>query len=926
MDTPPDRKYAVFISYRHADNKEQGRQWATWLHHTLETYEVPPDLIGRTNLRGEPVPASLYPVFRDEEELPADADLSANIQRALTHSALLVVLCSPRAVESRFVADEIRVFKELGKAGHILALMIDGEPNAADDPAKARAGIHPEHECLPHPLRYGVPRGDGSIDWTQRTEPIAADVRPENRPVQGWTTTAAYREELTRQGLAKTEIDLLAAAYEEQLQLATMKIIAGAIGLPLGEVTQRDKRHAEEKLRRARQELSRTEFLFARQLLDLAETQGEDKKHESAKRACAHLAIALRANPENQPAIILGGGHVMRFANRGVVRMVSGSGGQLSACGKYLLGWSENEALIWDTSSASLAARKIKGQAKVRFAVFNRRGSQVFTTYDDGTSGLWDVGSGESASRTINHGSRLKFAQFFGDDSKVAALTENGILSVISLRPEGCAKPPQVHLGDPIDRFAVCNDGSRLLLAGSNGVKVFETRDLRLLAGGSSENGRRIHAAAFSPDGERMVIATENRATVLHCVSGKRCVKNLTHPGPVRVAAYSPDGHMILTGSDDQFARLWNADSGALIREIAHPGPVLGGLFSPDGMRALTAFGPRSEASSSDDELLEVLTSMLSSIINETKPDNSGVAFNADTICLSAFKQSSAWLWDVGSEEFSRHALFQDRELSSISFNSDGSRIAMSTQDGRSEIWDAATKGVRANSLVLNEPIRSAQFVDEVHVLLLSGDQGRRVSLCDIRTGDIVKEFQSQKSERSQPVRAVFNRGLGQLLLVDERGSVEAGDLQSGEMHRQPLLHERAVLTADLSPDGRFVLTGSADCSARMWSLHSGAVVAGPLRHSGWIRCCQFSPNGNEIVTASDDGTARIWDAQSGVLKVPPLRHLGPVRSAAFSPDGTKVITASNDGTARIWNAQSGSPRRPHHPTLKRGGVRTVQL
>jgi len=92
MDTPPDRKYAVFISYRHADNKEQGRQWATWLHHTLETYEVPPDLVGRTNLRGEPVPASLYPVFRDEEELPADADLSANIQRALKHSALLVVL------------------------------------------------------------------------------------------------------------------------------------------------------------------------------------------------------------------------------------------------------------------------------------------------------------------------------------------------------------------------------------------------------------------------------------------------------------------------------------------------------------------------------------------------------------------------------------------------------------------------------------------------------------------------------------------------------------------------------------------------------------------------------------------------------------------------------------------------------------------
>jgi len=41
--------------------------------------------------------------------------------------------------------------------------MIDGEPNATDDPGKARTGIRPENECLPEPLRYGVPCADGSI-------------------------------------------------------------------------------------------------------------------------------------------------------------------------------------------------------------------------------------------------------------------------------------------------------------------------------------------------------------------------------------------------------------------------------------------------------------------------------------------------------------------------------------------------------------------------------------------------------------------------------------------------------------------------------------------------------------------------------------------------------------------------------------------
>jgi hypothetical protein len=139
-------------------------------------------LVGKPNHRGEPVPPSLFPVFRDEEELPADADLSASIRRALENSSLLVVLCSPRSVGSRFVAEEIRYFKELGHGDRILALMIDGEPNTLDDPAKQRSGMAAELECLPEPLRFGVTRADGTVDWTARTEPIAADVRPGGRP------------------------------------------------------------------------------------------------------------------------------------------------------------------------------------------------------------------------------------------------------------------------------------------------------------------------------------------------------------------------------------------------------------------------------------------------------------------------------------------------------------------------------------------------------------------------------------------------------------------------------------------------------------------------------------------------------------------------------------------------------------------------
>ena len=127
------KKYYAFISYRHADNKKEGRQWATWLHQAIETYEVPEDLAGKKNERGEEIPPRIYPIFRDEEELPADANLENAIVRALDSTQLLIVLCSPNAVASPYVADEIEYFKKIGGSQQIIAAMIAGEPNTSID-------------------------------------------------------------------------------------------------------------------------------------------------------------------------------------------------------------------------------------------------------------------------------------------------------------------------------------------------------------------------------------------------------------------------------------------------------------------------------------------------------------------------------------------------------------------------------------------------------------------------------------------------------------------------------------------------------------------------------------------------------------------------------------------------------------------------
>jgi hypothetical protein len=141
--------------------------------------------VGARNERGDEIPARLYPVFRDEEELPTDAELSGPIERALRNSRFMVVICSPRSVASKFVEDEIRTFKMLGKSDRVLAMMIRGEPNASEDAAKQREGIGPGDECFPRSLRRKVDANGSVTD--ERTEPVAADFRLDDGS-EGWSS------------------------------------------------------------------------------------------------------------------------------------------------------------------------------------------------------------------------------------------------------------------------------------------------------------------------------------------------------------------------------------------------------------------------------------------------------------------------------------------------------------------------------------------------------------------------------------------------------------------------------------------------------------------------------------------------------------------------------------------------------------------
>jgi tetratricopeptide (TPR) repeat protein len=142
------RRYAAFISYSHADER-----WARWLQRSLERYRVPRRLL-RDSTTGKPLPARLYPVFRDRDELASSSNLSAAIESALDDSDALVVICSPSAAASRWVNAEIRHFQASGRDGRIFTLIVAGSTHqSAPDCAFPLALLVAENgRALPEPL------------------------------------------------------------------------------------------------------------------------------------------------------------------------------------------------------------------------------------------------------------------------------------------------------------------------------------------------------------------------------------------------------------------------------------------------------------------------------------------------------------------------------------------------------------------------------------------------------------------------------------------------------------------------------------------------------------------------------------------------------------------------------------------------------
>jgi WD40 repeat protein/tetratricopeptide (TPR) repeat protein len=125
----------------------------------------------------------------------------------------------------------------------------------------------------------------------------------------------------------------------------------------------------------------------------------------------------------------------------------------------------------------------------------------------------------------------------------------------------------------------------------------------------------------------------------------------------------------------------------------------------------------------------------------------------------------------------------------------------------------------------------------------------------------------------------------------------------------KPLEHQAAVVSVAFNPDGKTILTGSEDKTARLWDVATGQPLGQPMFHEELLEFAAFCCEGSVILTQCVDKTARLWNVLTGRPMGRPLDFAHQAESVKFSTDGkTLQTTTQNDSPRRLWDASTGSP------------------
>eukprot|EP00850_Spirogloea_muscicola_P003514 SM000014S00302 [mRNA] locus=s14:546230:551448:- [translate_table: standard] len=236
--------------------------------------------------------------------------------------------------------------------------------------------------------------------------------------------------------------------------------------------------------------------------------------------------------------------------------------------------------------------------------------------------------------------------------------------------------------------------------------------------------------------------------------------------------------------------------------------------------------------------------------------------------------------------------------LNCVGLTQDGALVAGGFSDASIKVWSMARSGGASDKLLASPDDRSRKTTAAPPAPATAGEA--------IQKGSKARGYTLLQGHSGPVYATCFSLDSSYLLSSSADCTVRLWSMELNTNLASYKGHNYPVWDVQFSPVGLYFASASHDRTARLWSMERSQPLRIMAGHLSDVDCVRWHVNCNYIATGSSDKTVRLWDVQSGECMRIFAGHRGSVLSLAMSPDGRFMASGDEDGAIMVWDLGSG--------------------